>query len=113
MSVESYLQFIAIIIIFVLVLGLTYYVTKWLAGYQKEKNSGRNIEVLETGRISTTKYIQIVRLGDKYMAIAVGKDEVTALCELDKESLVFDNSENAGTLSFNEILEKIKSEFKK
>ena len=78
MSVESYLQFIAILIIFVLVLGLTYYVTKWLAGYQKEKNSGRNIEVLETGRISTTKYIQIVRLGDKYMAIAVGKDEVTA-----------------------------------
>ena len=113
MSVESYLQFIAILKSFVLVLGLTYYVTKWLAGYQKEKNSGRNIEVLETGRISTTKYIQIVRLGDKYMAIAVGKDEVTALCELDKESLVFDNSENAGTLSFNEILEKIKSEFKK
>ena len=90
MSAESYLQFVAILIIFVLVLGLTYYVTKWLAGY-----------------------IQIVRLGNKYMAIAVGKDEVTALCELDKESLVFDNPENAGTLSFNEILEKIKSEFKK
>ncbi|SFU33799.1 flagellar biosynthetic protein FliO [Butyrivibrio sp. M55] len=113
MSAESYLQFVAILIIFVLVLGLTYYVTKWLAGYQKEKGSGKNIEVLETGRISTTKYIQIVRLGNKYMAIAVGKDEVTALCELDKESLVFDNPENASTLSFNEILEKIKSEFKK
>ena len=67
MTADSYLQFIAILIIFVVVLGLTYYVTKWLAGYQKEKNIGKNIEVLETGRISTTKYIQIVRLGNKYM----------------------------------------------
>ena len=67
MTADSYLQFIAILIIFIVVLGLTYYVTKWLAGYQKEKNIGKNIEVLETGRISTTKYIQIVRLGNKYM----------------------------------------------
>ena len=113
MTADSYLQFIAILIIFVVVLGVTYYVTKWLAGYQKEKSTGKNIEVLETGRISTTKYIQIVRLGNKYMAIAVGKDEVTALCELDKESLFFDDHENTATLSFSEILEKIKSEFKK
>jgi len=113
MSVDSYLQFIAVLIIFIVVLGATYYVTKWLAGYQKEKSTGKNIEVLETGRISTSKYIQIIRLGDKYMAIAVGKDEVTALCELDKESLTFDNPENVNTLSFGEILEKIKGEFKK
>ena len=60
MSAESYLQFVAILIIFVLVLGLTYYVTKWLAGYQKEKGSGKNIEVLETGRISS--YTSVFRM---------------------------------------------------
>ena len=113
MSADSYLQFIAVLIVFIIVLGLTYYATKWMAGYQKEKNSGKNIEVLETGRISTTKYIQIVRLGDKYMAIAVGKDEVTALCELDKESLVFDDRSGSNNMSFSEILEKFKSEIKK
>ena len=113
MPADSYLQFVAILIVFIVVLALTYYATKWLAGYQKEKNAGRNIEVVETGRISATKYIQIVRLGDKYMAIAVGKDEVTALCELNKESLSFDSSDSGTGLSFSEILEKFKSEIKK
>ena len=63
------------LLVFVIVLAATYYFTKWMAGFQKERNLSGNIEVIETARISTTKYIQIVRIGSKYMAIAVGKDE--------------------------------------
>ena len=53
MSGDSYLQFIVILFIFVIILAATYYVTKWIAGYQKTKSIGNNIEVIETSRIST------------------------------------------------------------
>ncbi len=52
---NSYLQLISMLIIFVAVLAVTYFFTKWMAGYQKDKTASGNIEVIETARISTTK----------------------------------------------------------
>ncbi len=112
MTADSYIQFISLLLIFVVVLAVTYYATKWLAGYQKEKNNGGNIEIIETARISTSKYIQIVRIGDKYMAIAIGKDEITSLGEIDYDSLIINNPSDKNA-SFKDILEKFKGEIKK
>ena len=86
-NTDSYAQFITVLIIFVLVLAVTALVTRWIANYQKEQSVNVNIEVIETTRISGNKYIQIVRLGEKYVAIAVCKDTVTLLGEISKEQL--------------------------
>ena len=112
MGADSYLQFISILIIFVFVLGATYYVTKWIANYQKDVSYGKNIKVIETSKISATKYIQIVKIGNRYVAIAVSKDQVTNLGDVDYEDLVFDDNENSN-MGFKEIFEKIKGEKKK
>ena len=73
---------------------------------------GRNMEVVDTMRISSSKYLQIVRAGDKYLAIAVCKDTVTMLAEIPKESLMLqDNMQTGGYQpGFREILEKIKNQ---
>ena len=42
---------------------------------------------METTRISNNKYIQLVRIGESYVAIAVCKDTVTLLGEIPKEQL--------------------------
>ncbi len=110
---DSYLQFISMLLIFVIVLAATYFFTKWMAGYQKEKNLSGNIEVVETMRLSTTKYIQIIRIGNRYFAIAVGKDEVTNLGEISREDLIFREEDAENNISFKEILEKFKGEIKK
>ena len=102
---SSYAQFITVLILFVLVLGVTAVVTKWLAGYQKQQSVGSNIQVIETSRISNNKYIQIVRVGDTYMVIAVCKDTITLLGQISKESLKSENT--GGDFSFRELLEKV------
>ncbi|WP_026651276.1 flagellar biosynthetic protein FliO [Butyrivibrio proteoclasticus] len=112
MGIDSYLQLVSVLIIFVLVLLATYYVSKWIANYQRGTVSSGNIELIETCRISTTNYVQIVRVGQKYIAIAVSKDSITNLGEVSKEDLVF-KDEEAKTVTFKEIFEKIKSEKKK
>ncbi len=110
---NSYLQLVTMLLVFVVVLAATYFFTKWMASFQREKTSTGNIEVIETARISTTKYIQIVRIGSKYMAIAVGKDEVTSLGEVSREDLIISEDKPEENLNFKDILEKIKGEIKK
>ena len=78
-GLSAYAQFITVLLLFVAVLGVTAVVTKWMANYQKQQSTNENIEVIETTRIANNKYIQIIRAGGKYMAIAVCKDTVTML----------------------------------
>lgn len=101
---STYAQFITVLILFVLVLGVTAVVTKWLAGYQKQQGTGSNIQVIETSRISNNKYIQIVRVGNTYMVIAVCKDTVTMLGQIPEESLKLGST--GGDFSFRELLER-------
>ena len=103
-SVDSYVQLITVLIVFVAVLGLTALTTKWIANYQKQQNVNCNIEVIETTRISNNKYIQIVRVGEKYIAMAVCRDTVTVLCEVPEEQLKKVEAKASG---FKELLESV------
>ncbi len=103
-SVGSYAQLITLLLIFVVVLGVTAVTTKWIANYQKQQNVNENVEVIETTRIANNKYIQIIRVGGKYMAIAVCKDTVTMLGEIPDEQLK--EGKAAQNFSFKEFLEK-------
>ena len=84
---SGYAQFITVLLLFVVVLGITAAVTKWMANYQKQQSANENIEVIETTRIANNKYIQIIRAGGRYMVIAVCKDTVTMLGEIPGEQL--------------------------
>lgn len=103
---DSYVQFITVLVVFVLVLGITAWATKWMANFQKQQGMNCNIEVLETTRISNNKYIQLVRIGQTYMAIAVCKDTVTTLCEIPKEQLS-EATGSKGNVDFKQLLEKV------
>jgi len=111
-QVDSFVQFVTVLLLFLVVLFITYGVTRWISGIQKTQMVGRNMEVVDTMRISSSKYLQIVRAGDKYLAIAVCKDTVTMLAEIPKESLMLQNNMQTGGYQpgFREILEKIKNQ---
>lgn len=104
---NSVLDLITVLIIFVFVIVITLFTTRYVANYQKVQNAGKNIEVIETCKISQTKYIQIVRIGKKYVAIAVSKDTAELLTELEKDDISFPNVQEE-TKSFKEILNSLK-----
>lgn len=103
-STDSYAQFITVLLLFVIVLAVTALTTKWIANYQKQQGVGANVQVVETERISNGKYIQIVRIGEKYVAIAVCKDTVTMLGEIPEEQLKITGT--AQGFSFKQFLAK-------
>lgn len=98
-------QLVAVLLIFVFVLLITAWVTKWIANYQKDKALGDNVEIIETKRIASNKVIEIVRIGERYFALALGKDEANLISEIDKDSLSFTVGERP-SFSFKEFLEK-------
>lgn len=109
-SADNFSQFITVLFIFILVLALTLFTTRWIARYQKGQRGGSNIDIVETCPMGNGKYIQIVRLAKSYVAIAVCKDSVTVLASLPKEDIEFP-SENGGGLRFKELLKKAKTAY--
>lgn len=106
-DINSTARLITALIIFVVVLALTYVVTRWIAGYQRGQLAKGDIEVVETLRLSQTKYIQIIKVGKKYLVIGICKDTMTMLTSLDETELELPQ-EAAVTESFQEVLKRVK-----
>ena len=108
---ESFFQLIFALVVFVGVLALTAYVTKWVAGYQKTQGLNRNLEIVEAIKVGNNKFIQIIRAGeDRYYIIAVGKDEINTIGEISSSELkeFTDESQNiVPQIDFKSILDKI------
>ena len=111
--IEAFAQLLTLLIIFIFVLAVTYYVTRFVGNYQKNKLSGSNINILETMRIANNKYIQIVKIGSRVFAIAVAKDTVSYLCEVDEDELIYKESSSGKMLINNENFKEILEKFKK
>lgn len=124
-SLESFIQLVGVLFIFVIVLALTYFTTRWIGGYQKNQMSGREFRVVDTIRIANGKCVQILKLGDVYLVVAVGKDEVTMLAKLTEDEMGLTEDELLGFFqsndkkaagaqeSFQDILEKFRERFSK
>ena len=105
----GYLELIASLLIFVVVLAAALVSTKWLANYQKGIRANGNIEIVESSQLTTNKYLQIVRIGEKYIAIAVCKDTVTMLCEISKEELKEGTVQSYNGPDFKTLLNRFKN----
>ncbi len=114
-TLESVVQLFTAIIIFVFVLFITFWTTKFIAKYQKQTMASGNMEVVETTRIAPNKYLQIVRAGNRYFMIALGKETVTMLSELDPEQLELkeDVQGDIQPIDFKAIFDKAKNIRKK
>lgn len=113
-SLEPVVRLITLFLIFGLVLFLTFWTSKFVGSYQKQKMITGNMEVIETLRIAPNKYLQIVRAGEQYFVIAIGKDTVTTVGQLNQEELnLKKDTEVLGQYDFKAILEKAKNSRKK
>lgn len=108
----SIIKFIAAVVVFIFVLAATYLTTRFIGNYQKQAMHGHNFDVIETYRISGTKYLQLIRVGTEYVVIAVCKDTVTMLCKMHKDKIEIPEADehkgSASLTAFSEMLEQMK-----
>lgn len=104
-------QFLTLLLIFAFVLAVTYYTTRFVANYQKGKMSQANMSVIEGLRISPDKFLELVKIGERYYVISVCKSSISLICEVPKEELVFreDGEGEKPVLNFAAIMENLKN----
>ncbi len=107
-KVDSVVQFFTVLIIFIFVLGATWLTSRYIAGFQKGKMRGNNFEMIDSFRISQNNVVQILRIGQRYVAVAVCKDNVTLLAELSEDEIVIPEGATE-PVQFDEMLKKAKS----
>ncbi len=112
---ENVFQLFVVIVIFIGVLVLSYYATKWIAGYQRAMNVGKNFEVIEITKIASNHYVMLLRAGsERYFVVGVGKEEVNLLGELSPDEVVLSEPTTVGTYgkkeSFKEMLNRFRSD---
>lgn len=104
-SIQSLFELLGLILIFVIVLVVCYYTTKFVAGRQLVQKKMGNFEVVETFAIAQNKYLQLIRMGNKYVVISVSKDSISFITELDEaEVCQIQNNASISGKSFKEIL---------
>ena len=108
-TLASFIKLILLCIAFVFILIGSYYFTKWYAGSGMVKNKTKNIQVMESYPLGPGKQVCILKLGEKYIAVAICKEQVTVLTELPEEQLIFEETtiQNAG---FSEVFGKLVKE---
>ncbi len=118
-SMESFLQLISALLIFAVVLLLTYFTAHWIGGYQKVRMKSKNLQVIESLPAGNSKSICLLKAGTEYLVVAVGKDEIHPLATLKEEQLtdVSFLNEEINTMvsgeSFQEILGQLKEKMSK
>lgn len=109
----SLFKLIVLLIVFILILVASYYATKWYAKSGFPGNKSQNIQMIESFPMGPGKQICIMKLGNKYAAVAVCKDRITFLAELEEEQLSLE-SPQAENANFKEIFgNMVKQQWKK
>lgn len=106
-------KLIFLVIIFIVILVLSYLVTKWYANSSLVKNKTNNIEIKESFQLAPGKTISIVRIGEKYIALAQFKDNVVKLAELTEEELILNREVEISDSSFKDVFSNIVKSRKK
>ena len=108
-SLQSILELIGIIIIFLIILAAAYFTSVFVGKTQGNGHLGRqkNIKLIETFRISSSQFLQIVKIGNRYFALAVSRNHTEFIAELNEDELFLQETVDA-TIPFQNIFEKVK-----
>ena len=105
-STKSVFELIGLIIVCILIFAASYYVTKFVGKKQMGNLKKGNFKAIDTFRISTNKYLQIVQIGKRYALISVTKDRINMLMELSEDDIINRPGEGDAP-GFKDILKNI------
>ncbi len=113
-TLDSLFELLGLVLIFAVVILACYLTTRIVAGKHLRQQKLGNFEVIETYQVAQNRFLQIIRIGRKYVCIAVGKDSVEPVCELSEEDVVkLNQDQQPSGLEVKETFQNILNRFKK
>ncbi len=104
-GVESVLKLIGLIILCVIIIAASYFTTRFVGKRQSGTGGESNFKSLDVYRINQNKYLQLIAVGTRFFVIAVSKDNVQLIAELEEDDITYWRSEKK--VSFKDIMSKV------
>lgn len=106
-TAENILQLVGLVLLLVVILVAAYYTSKMIGGVKLGQMKNSNFNVIDTYRISQNKALQIVKVGNKYLLISIGKDTINYITELEESEVLIRDDFNKEKQSFKQLLDKL------
>lgn len=106
-TIENALQLIGLIFMFGFVLAATYFTSKFVGNYKLGQIKNKNFKVIETYKIAPNKFLQLVKMGEKYVVISIGKDDVRYITELKEEEIQLPFENDQHETKFSDFIAKV------
>jgi len=107
-TTDNVLQLVGLVLLLIVILVAAYYTSKFVGGIKLGQIKNSNFKVIDTYRISPNKLLQIVKIGNKFIVISIGKDTINFITELDETEVLIKDFNNSEKQSFMQVLEKLK-----
>jgi flagellar protein FliO/FliZ len=105
-SLDSFWQLLGLVFLLIVILIATYFTTRFVGQVKLGQMKKSNFQVIDAYRISPNKVVQIVKIGNKYIVLGIGKDTVNYITELDEAEVLVRELHTGEKMSFKQILEK-------
>lgn len=103
-------SFLAVFIVFVLILYASYICSKKVAKISLRENQSKYMKLVDRIVVGQDKHVSIVSIGGRYFLIGTSANSITMLTELDQENLIeseIPETSFPGAESFKEIFKKL------
>jgi len=107
-TTDNVLQLVGLLLLLIVILIAAYYTSKFVGGIKLGQLKNSNFKVIDSYRFSQNKALQIVKIGNKFIVISIGKDTINYITELDETEILMKEINSKDKLSFKQVLEKLK-----
>lgn len=108
-TLDSFLQLIGLVFLLLIILVAAYFTSRFVGSMKLGQLKNSNFKVVDAYRISPNKMLQIVKIANKYVVIAIGKDTIEYITELDETEVYIKDPQEGEKLSFKQVFEKLKN----
>ncbi|MDF2485055.1 MAG: hypothetical protein K0R46_1223 [Herbinix sp.] len=102
-------QLVGLVLLLIIILIAAYYTSRFIGGIKLGQMKKSNFQVIDSYRVTPNKALQIVKIGNKYVVIAIGKDDITYITELEESEVMIREIHQSDKQSFKQILDKLKN----
>ncbi len=106
---DSIWQLVGLVVILIIILVAAYYTSRFIGGIKLGQMKKSNFQVIDTYRVTANKALQLIKVGNKYLVISIGKDEINFITELEETEVIIRENNQGETQSFKQILDKLKN----
>ncbi len=108
-TTDSFVQLVSLVFVLIIILVAAYYTSRFVGKMKMGQMNKSNFQVIDTYRISQNKALQIVKIANKYVVIAIAKDTIEIITELDEAEVMIREVHNDEKQNFKQILDKLKN----